>query len=136
MTDTNSYLALLGRALLSFMFIFAGFDKLADLPGAMAYTASGGLPGFLVFPAIAIEIGGGIAVLAGWHTRWAALALAAFSMLTGLIYHFVPALGLEGFERIGQMTMFYKNLAIAGGFVLLAAQGPGRVAIDGRMATA
>jgi putative oxidoreductase len=136
MTNTSSYTALLGRVLLSFMFILAGFGKLGDIQGAMAYTASGGLPGFFVLPAIAVEILGGIAVLIGWQTRWAALALAAFSVLTAVLYHYVPALGLEGFERTGQIINFQKNLAIAGGFLLLASEGPGRISVDARLAAA
>ena len=136
MTDTNSYLALLGRVLLAFMFIFAGFGKVGDIQGTMAYTAAGGLPGFFAFGAIALEILGGLAVLVGWQTRWAALALAAFAVVTAVLYHYVPALGLEGFERMGQIINFQKNLAIAGGFLLLAAEGPGRISVDARLATA
>ena len=84
MTNTTaSTAALVARVLLAFMFILAGWGKLGDIQGTMAYTASGGLPGFFALPAIAIEILGGIAVLIGWQTRWAALALAGFAVLAG-----------------------------------------------------
>ena len=99
MTNTQSATALVGRVLLAFMFILAGWSKLGDIQGSMAYTASGGLPGFFVFPAIALELLGGLAVLVGWQTRWAALALAAFAVVTGVLFHYVPALGLDGYDR-------------------------------------
>ena len=60
-----SLLALAARVLLAFMFILAGWGKLGDISGSMAYTASGGLPGVFVFPAIAVEFLGGLAVLVG-----------------------------------------------------------------------
>ena len=114
------------------MFILAGWGKLGDIQGSMAYTASGGLPGFFVFPAIALELLGGLAVLVGWQTRWAALALAAFAVVTGILFHYVPALGLDGYDRVGQIINFQKNLAIAGGFLALASFGPGRFSLDAR----
>jgi putative oxidoreductase len=130
MTNTQSAAALAGRILLAFMFILAGWGKLGDIQGSMAYTASGGLPGFFVFPALALELLGGIAILVGWQTRWAALALAAFSLVTGILFHYVPAQALSGYEQVGQIINFQKNLAIAGGFLVLAAFGPGRYAVD------
>jgi len=132
MTNTSSLLALAARVLLAFMFILAGWGKLGDISGSMAYTASGGLPGVLVFPAIAVELLGGLAVLVGWQTRWAALALAGFTVLTAILYHYVPALGLEGYDRLAQILNFQKNLAIAGGFLALAAFGAGSYALDAR----
>ena len=132
MTNTSSLLALAARVLLAFMFILAGWGKLGDISGSMAYTASGGLPGVFVFPAIAVELLGGLAVLVGWQTRWAALALAGFTVLTAILYHYVPALGLEGYDRLAQILNFQKNLAIAGGFFALAAFGPGSYALDSR----
>jgi len=132
MTNLSSLGALAGRILLAFMFILAGWGKLGDIPGTMAYTASGGLPGFFAFPALGIELLGGLAVLVGWQTRWAALALALFAVVAAVLYHYVPALGLEGYERMGQILNFQKNLAIAGGFLVLAAFGAGRYSLDAR----
>ena len=132
MTNTSSLLALAARVLLAFMFILAGWGKLGDISGSVAYTASGGLPGVLVVPAIAVELLGGLAVLVGWQTRWAALALAGFTVLTAILYHYVPALGLEGYDRLAQILNFQKNLAIAGGFLALAAFGAGSYALDAR----
>jgi putative oxidoreductase len=132
MTNASSVGALVARVLLAFMFILSGWAKLGDIQGTMAYTASGGLPGLFVFPAIAIELLGGLAVLVGWQTRWAALSLAVFAVLAGVLYHYVPALGLEGYDRMAQIINFQKNLAIAGGFILLAATGPGALSLDAR----
>ena len=130
MTNAESYGALLARLLLAFMFILSGWGKLTDISGAMAYTAMGGLPGIAVLPAIAVEILGGLAVIVGWQTRWAALALAVFCVLSGLLYHYLPGRGLEGVAQGAEMINFQKNLAIAGGFILLAAMGPGRISLD------
>ena len=132
MTNTSSAGALVARVLLAFMFILAGWAKLGDIQGAMAYTASGGLPGFFVFPAIAVELLGGLAILVGWQTRWAALTLAGFAVIAGILYHYIPALGLDGYDRVAQITNFQKNLAIAGGFLALASFGPGRFSLDER----
>src|SRR6516162_6893945 len=133
MTNAESYGALLARVLLAFMFILSGWGKLTDISGAMAYTAMGGLPGIAVLPAIAIEILGGLAVLVGWQTRWAALALAVFCVLTGLLYHYVPGQGLDAVEKGRELINFQKNLAIAGGFLVLAAMGPGSISLDARL---
>jgi putative oxidoreductase len=135
-TTTTSGLVLLGRALLAYIFITAGFSKFGDLAGTMAYTASGGLPGIFGVLAAALEVIGGIAVLVGFQTRWAALALAAFSIAAGYLYHYVPSLALTGMEQFVQQTMFWKNVSIAGGFLVLAAFGPGALSVDARQGRA
>lgn len=131
MTNLNAPILLVARILLSFMFIQAGFGKLGDIQGSMAYTASGGLPGFMIFPAIAIEALGGIAILVGFQTRWAALALAVFCVVAAYFFHYVPAQGMEAAAARGQMINFSKNLTIAGGFLALIASGPGAFSVDG-----
>jgi putative oxidoreductase len=124
--------ALLGRLLIAVVFVPAGFAKLGDLAGNMAFTASGGLPGAFVFPALALEILAGVAILVGWQTRWAALGLAAFTLVTGVLYHYLPAQALEGGEAFVQTLMFQKNLAIAGGLLVLAGLGGGAWSLDAR----
>ena len=121
MTNLSSAAALVARVLLAFMFILAGWGKLGDIQGTMAYTASGGLPGFFAFPAIAIELLGGLAVLVGWQTRWAALALAVFAVVTAIFYHYLPAQGPEEIERIGEILKFLKNLSIPCSYLINAA---------------
>ena len=132
MTNFASLSALAGRVLLALVFVPAGFLKLGDVAGNMAYTASGGLPGWFVFPALALEIGAGLAILVGWQTRLAALGLAAFSIVAGVLYHYIPAQGLEGFDAVLQTLMFQKNLAIAGGLLVLAGLGAGALSLDAR----
>jgi putative oxidoreductase len=129
-TTASSYGLLLARVLLAFMFVLAGFGKLGDLSGTMAYTASGGIPGFLAIPATGLEIVAGLAIILGILTRPAALALAAFTVVAGFLYHYLPAQGMEGFAAMSEMNHFFKNVAIAGGFVALAAAGPGALSLD------
>lgn len=131
-TTTRSAGLLVARLLLSFIFILSGFGKLGDIAGNMAYVESGGLPGFFLYPAIALEIGAGIAVLVGWQTALAALALAAFTILAGILYHYIPAQSLDGFEAMMQIISFNKNLAIAGGLTALAVAGPGAWSVEAR----
>lgn len=114
---------LAARILLALLFIIAGLGKLADVQGFAGYMASGGVPAFLAWPVIALEVLGGLAVLFGLLTRPAALALGAFSLASGLMFHFDPA------DQM-QMTMLLKNLGLAGGFLLLWATGPGAWSLD------
>ena len=132
MTNTASLTALAGRVLIALIFIPAGFGKLGDIAGNMAYTASGGLPGWFVFPALGLEILAGLAILVGWQTRWAALGLAGFALVSGLLYHYLPAQSLEGWDAMLQMLMFQKNVAIAGGLLVLAGLGAGQLSLDAR----
>jgi putative oxidoreductase len=133
MDNLGSLSALLGRAMIAWLFVPAGFAKLTGLAGAMAYTASGGLPGWLAIPALAVELLGGLAILVGWQTRWAALALAAFTLVAAVLYHYIPAqAATDPAEAMGQMLNFSKNIAIAGGLLVLAGLGAGRLALDAR----
>ncbi len=128
--DSFRDLGLLGaRVLLAVLFIIAGLGKLGNVEGFTAYMVSGGVPAFLAWPVIALEILGGLALLIGWQTRWVALALGAFSLAAGILYHLVPA------DQM-QMTIFFKNLGLAGGYLALAVAGPGRFSVDARSAGA
>jgi len=116
---TVSNLSLLaGRALLSAMFITAGFGKIGAYAGTAAYMESAGVPGWLLPAVIALELGGGLAVLAGFQAKIAALLLAGFTLLAAIIFH-------SDFSQPMQSILFSKNLAIAGGFLLLFAHGAG-----------
>ncbi len=132
MTNFASLSALAGRVLIAAIFVPAGFAKFGDIAGNMAYTASGGLPGWFVFGAIALEILGGLAILVGWQVRWAALGLAGFSLVAGYLYHYLPAQSLEGWDAMLQVLMFQKNVAIAGGLLVLAGLGAGQFSVDAR----
>ncbi|MFQ5622194.1 MAG: DoxX family protein [Paracoccaceae bacterium] len=120
----------LGRVLLAAIFIISGLVTLADLSGTAAHIESGGLPGFLVYPTVLLELAGGAMILVGYRTRWAALLLAAFSVVAGVLYHLIPAFSLAGVEQQLQMIMFLKNLGLAGGFLVLFAHGPGHWSLD------
>ena len=126
MTSTATLIA---RILLALLFIVAGLGKLADVDGLAGYMASGGIPGFLAWPAIAFEILGGLAILIGFQTRIVAYALAAFCVVTALMFHFDPA------DQI-QMTALLKNFGLAGGFILLALQGAGAYSVDAKLGRA
>lgn len=132
MTSFASLSAFAGRVLLAAFFVPAGFAKLGDLAGNAAYTASAGLPGWFVFPALALEIGAGLAILVGWQTRLAALGLAAFTLVAAVLYHYIPAQGLEPAQAFVQTLLFQKNIAIAGGLLVIAGLGAGALSLDAR----
>ena len=123
----TTYTTLPGRVLLALLFIVAGLGKLGDVAGFTGYMVSGGIPAIFAWPTILLEVLGGLAILIGFQTRIAALALAGFTLLAAVLYHFVPA------DQM-QMTMFLKNVAITGGLLLLAQHGAGKLSVDGRKA--
>lgn len=120
---------LLARILLAFMFILAGFGKIADIGGTAGYIASFGLPAPTLLAVLVglVELVGGLAVLVGYRTRIAAYALAAFCAATALVAH-------TDFSDMMQIINFQKNLAMAGGFLALAVAGAGTLSLDGRKA--
>lgn len=128
-TTSSSTIILIARLLLGFLFLIAGLGKLGDVQGFAGYMASGGVPAFLAWPVILLEILGGFALIIGWQARLAALALAVFCLSSGVLYHFVPG------DQM-QMTSFFKNLALAGGYLLLFVQGAGAYSVDARLSPA
>ena len=126
---SNSLILLVARILLSAIFIIAGLQKFGGIDGTAGYIGSVGLPApmLLAWAAALFETLAGIAILAGFRTREAAWLLAAFCAFTGLVFHFQPSNQM-------QMISFMKNLAIAGGFLVLAATGPGSLSVDARRA--
>ncbi len=118
---------LAARVLLGALFLMAGLGKLGNVDGFAGYMASGGIPAFLAWPVILFEILAGLALIIGFQTRIAALALAGFCLLSGLMYHFDPS------DQM-QTTMLLKNLALTGGYLALAVAGAGTLALDARRA--
>lgn len=125
MEKIQTYAPLAARILIGLLFIVAAVGKLGDVAGFTGYLTSGGLPAVLAWPVILLEIVGGLALVVGFQTRIFAILLAGFTLLAGLLYHFQPA------DQM-QMTMFFKNLAITGGLLLLFTNGAGALAIDKR----
>ena len=125
MNALQSFAAPAGRVLISLIFIQSGWGKIAGYAGTQAYMESAGVPGFLLPLVIAVELLGGLAVLLGWQTRVAAFLLAGFTLLSALLFHF-------DFGDQGQTIQFMKNLAIAGGFLVIVAHGAGAWSIDAR----
>lgn len=114
-----------GRVLLATLFLLAGISKLSAYSATAAYMSSAGVPGVLLPAVIVTELGGALAIILGWRTRVVAVLLAGFSVLTAFIFH-------NNFADPMQMTNFLKNFSIAGGLLLLAANGAGPLSIDRR----
>jgi putative oxidoreductase len=122
---SERFAPLAGRTALSSIFLLSGITKIQNYSATQGYMEALGVPGALLPAVIAFEIVAPIAVIVGWHARIAAFFLAGFSLLTALIFHFDFA------DQI-QSIMFMKNVAIAGGFLLLMANGPGPFSISKR----
>ena len=116
-------LDLIGRILISALFLISAFNKVFNLDGSMGWMESFGVPGFLIFPAIVIEIILPILVIVGYQARIAAGVLATFCLLTAFIFHF-------DFSDQSQLVSFLKNVGLAGGFLFIVANGTKEWAVD------
>ena len=116
-------LDLIGRVLISALFLISAFNKVFNLDGSMGWMESFGVPGFLIFPAIVIEIILPILVIVGYQARIAAGVLATFCLLTAFIFHF-------DFSDQSQLVSFLKNFGLAGGFLFIVANGTKDWAVD------
>jgi len=131
---TQGIPVLTARILLALMFLLAGLSKFAGLDGTAGYIASKGLPmaGLLAFGTAALEVGGALLLIVGWKARWAALALAVFTLMASVLFHNYWAMPAD--QQMMQQLMFMKNLAVAGGLLVLFAFGPGSLSLDQRRA--
>lgn len=131
MNTLNHYGPLAGRILIALIFVFAGFGKITGFDGTVGYIASKGLPlpqlGAIV--AIIVELGGGIMLVLGWKTRWAAAAIAIFTVVAALIFHNFWVATPD--QAQNQMIHFMKNLAIVGGLLFVVIHGGGALSLDG-----
>ena len=116
---------LAGRILLALLFLMSGIGKIAGYEASVGYMQAMGVPGALLPVTIVLEIAGAAAIMAGWKTRIAAFLLAGFTLVAAVIFH-------SNFGDQMQMVMFLKNVAIAGGFLMLMANGAGRYSLDAR----
>lgn len=123
---------LLGRILIAAMFIPAGFSKIGGFAGTVGYITSKGLPlpevGAVI--AIVVEIGAGLALLAGFKARYAALVLALFTLAASVFFHNFWA--VPEAAKMVQQLMFMKNIAVVGGLLFIAAYGAGPLSVDSR----
>ena len=119
----TNILDLIGRFFISGVFLLSGFNKLGNYEGTVGWMESFGLPGFLLIPAIILEIVGPILIIIGYQTRIAAAALSLFCIATALIFH-------NDFSDQMQLTAFLKNIALAGGFLFLVVNGAKGYCLD------
>jgi len=122
--------ALVGRVLLALMFVWAGYGKVTGYDGTAGFMASMGMPMVSVMLplTILVELGGGIALIVGYKARWAALLLAAFTLLASVVFHNFWT--MTGDAAMNNMLFFYKNVAVIGGLLMVWAFGPGRLSVD------
>jgi putative oxidoreductase len=125
MNTTQNLSDLAGRILLAAIFLISGISKIGGYAGTQGYMEAMGVPGVLLPLVIALEVAGAIAIILGWQTRFFAFLLAGFSLASALLFH--RALGDQM-----QFILFLKNLAIAGGFLVLVARGAGEWSLDAR----
>ena len=124
------------RLLLALMFVLAGFNKFAGLAGTAGYIASKGLPMPMVLAVAtaALEVFGGLAIIVGFQARLAALALAIFTVLASFLFHNFWAMPAD--QAYVQQLMFMKNIAVAGGLLLVFSLGAGPASFDNRRTAA
>ena len=125
-------LSLIGRVLLALLFIPAGFGKLVGFAGTVAYIASKGvpLPELAAAAAVGVELGRGMLLLIGWQTHWAALGIAFFTFVISFIFH--NFWGVPADQVVQQQQAFFKNIAVVGGLLTVAAWGAGAWSFDGK----
>ena len=116
-------LELIGRIFISTIFLFSGFNKIGDYEGSVGWMESFGLPGFLLIPAIILEITAPILIIIGYQTKVAAASLSIFCIATAVIFH-------NNFGDQIQLIAFMKNIALAGGFLFLVVNGAKGYSLD------
>ena len=131
-TTLQNPLALIGRLLFALLFLPAGISKIGGFAGTVGYIGSKGLPmaelGAVI--AIIVEVGGGLALIAGFGTRIAAVVLAAFTLVATFFFHNFWGVPVD--QAMMQQLMFYKNIAVVGGLLVLAAHGAGAWSLDAK----
>ena len=128
----SSISSLIARLTMAALFLPAGISKIAGFAGTVGYIASKGapVPEVAAIIAIIVEVGGGLALILGFKARWAALALAAFTLVATVMFHNYWTFPAE--QQMMQQLMFMKNVAVIGGLLTLAAWGAGAWSVDGK----
>ncbi len=120
--SVDNIVSLIGRILLAYIFIVSGFGKITAYSATVGYMEAMGVPGALLPLTILVEFGGGLALLFGFQTRFAAFGLGIFSILTAFLFH--------GASDQASVINFMKNLSMAGGFFILMLHGAGKFSLD------
>jgi putative oxidoreductase len=130
MNQNNAIILLASRVMLAAVFVVFGIRKLMAVAGTAGYFGKLGLPmpEVLIWVVILIELGGGLLLIIGWKTRLVAWIMAAFTIGATFVAH--RYWEVDGAQYVPQLTNFMKNLAIAGGLLMVAACGPGRLSVD------
>lgn len=115
----------IARVLMALIFLLSGLSKIAAAEATQGYMEAMGVPGMLLWPTIAFEVGSGLLIVLGYRTRLVALMLAGFCLATAIIFH-------HQFADQIQMIMFLKNVAMAGGLLLLSGTGAGTLSLDAK----
>ncbi|MGP9690508.1 DoxX family protein [Psychrobacter sp. AOP30-A2-5] len=123
MDNLQALSAPIGRLFLSMIFIFSGFTKITGYAATQGYMEAMGVPGMLLPLVIAVELFGGLAILFGFKARLVAILMAGFSVVSALLFH-------QFWIDESQMNPFMKNIAMAGGFLMIFAHGAGAYSID------
>lgn len=129
----NPTFPLLGRILISSLFLVAGIRKLMAVAGTAGYLAKLGFPApeIMVWLAILIEVGGGLLLLIGWKTRWVSWVLIVFVAVATFMAHRFWDFSDPG-QYAAQLNNFLKNIAIIGGLLMFITFGPGSTSVDKR----
>ena len=117
---------ILGRLLLSAIFLINGIGKIFNYEGTIQYMENFDVPGYLIIPAITVEILFPILLILGYYTKFSALVLSLFTLALAVIFH-------TEFSNQIQLMSFLKNIAIAGGFLIIFVYGPGKYSIDHKL---
>ena len=117
---------ILGRLLLSAIFLINGIGKIFNYEGTIQYMENFNVPGYLIIPAITVEILFPILLILGYYTKFSALVLSLFTLALAVIFH-------TDFSNQMQLMSFLKNIAIAGGFLIIFVYGPGKYSIDHKL---
>ena len=130
--NTQGFPVLIARLLMALMFLLGGISKFTGLDGTAGYIASVGLPApqLLAVGAGLVEVIGAVLLIVGWQARWAALALAVFTVLATVLFHNYWAMPKD--QQFMQQLMFMKNLAVTGGLLFVFAFGAGTLSLDAR----
>ena len=117
------FVEFIGRLLLSALFLIEGFGKISNQENVIMYMEEYGVPEILFVPATVLEILFPLLLIVGYKTKWAAAVMALFTFTVAIIFH-------TNFSEGMQMIFFLKDLAIAGGFMIILVYGPGKISLD------